>query len=105
MQLINTEIDIKFETDYSLQFLWAELAHIDVLIQRALRNSHLARQNSSDVYLGIHITEEKVDHLLESPLWSNWWLTKPFPNIGTVSHARGHFARVCALYRLLRYVI
>ncbi len=58
--------------ELSLAHLWAELARIDVLVQRAVFRWQLAGQDPSDRFRGLHITDAEAGLLLERPLGASW---------------------------------
>ncbi len=58
--------------DVSLQHLQAELAHIDILLQREIRRWRLAGQDPADTFRGLYVSDVEVDGLLARPLASNW---------------------------------
>lgn len=60
------------EDEVSLQHLYAELARIDVMIRREVWRWQLAGQDSSDVFRGLHISDELADALIARPLCENW---------------------------------
>jgi hypothetical protein len=60
------------DDDLSLAHLWAELARIDVLVQRAVVCWQMAGQDPADRFRGLHITDAEARLLLERPLGSSW---------------------------------
>jgi SpoVK/Ycf46/Vps4 family AAA+-type ATPase len=64
------------ETDnLSLAHLEAELARIDVLIQREVRRWQLAGQDPSDTFRGLRVSDDEALGLLERPFGASWGAT------------------------------
>ena len=61
--------------DLSLAHLQAELARLDVRIQREVRRWQLAGQDPTDSFRGLKITEQEVDGLLARPFGASWGQT------------------------------
>src|SRR5262245_1635474 len=62
-------------TDLSRDYLQAELARLDVRIQREVRRWQLAGQDPTDAFRGLKVTDEEVQGLLERPFGANWGQT------------------------------
>ena len=61
------------ETDnLSLAHLQAELARIDVLIQREVRRWQLAGQDPNDTFRGLRVSDDEALGLLERPFGASW---------------------------------
>ena len=58
--------------DLSLQHLQAELARIDVLIQRQVQRWQLAGQDPGDAFRGLYVSDDEVNGLLARPLGAAW---------------------------------
>ncbi len=56
----------------SLQYLQAEMARVDLLIQRAIRCWRAAGQDPTDNFRGLYVSDAEVDNLFTRPLGSNW---------------------------------
>jgi AAA+ superfamily predicted ATPase len=67
--------------DFSLQTLRAELARIDVLIQRAVRLWQIASQDPSDTFRGLYVSDAEAVHLMQRPFASNWGETVALPPV------------------------
>ncbi|HEY3475498.1 MAG TPA: hypothetical protein VGK56_12870, partial [Anaerolineales bacterium] len=65
--------------DISLQHLQAELARIDLLIQRAVRRWQLAGQDAADTFRGLYVSDTEAGLLLQHPFGSNWGATVVLP--------------------------
>src|SRR6185436_11996269 len=64
------------ETDnLSLAHLQAELARIDVLIQREVRRWQLAGQDPNDTFRGLRVSDDEALALLERPFGASWGAT------------------------------
>jgi pimeloyl-ACP methyl ester carboxylesterase len=64
------------ETDnLSLAHLQAELARIDVLIQREVRRWQLAGQDPNDTFRGLRVSDDEALGLLERPFGASWGAT------------------------------
>ena len=61
-----------YPEDISLQHLQAELARIDLLIQRAVRRWQLAGQDAADTFRGLYVSDAEAGLLLQRPFGSNW---------------------------------
>src|ERR1051325_2788865 len=61
--------------ELSLAHLQAELARIDVLIQRAVRRWQLAGQDPNDTFRGLRISDQEAVGLLERPFGASWGAT------------------------------
>src|SRR5260221_5066840 len=59
-------------TDLSLDHLQAELARLDVRIQREVRRWQLAGQDPTDTFRGLKVTDEEVQGLLARPFGTSW---------------------------------
>jgi len=59
--------------------LQAELACLDVLIQREVRRWQIAGQNPNDTFRGLHLTESEAQRLLARPLATSWGQTASLP--------------------------
>lgn len=60
------------DSDLSLQYLQAEIARIDVFIQRAVWCWRVAGQDPADNFRGLYVSDGEVDNLLARPMGSNW---------------------------------
>ncbi len=58
--------------DLALLHLQAELARIDVFIQRAVRRWQLAGQDPADAFRGLHVSDADANALLSRPFGSSW---------------------------------
>src|SRR5438045_7238692 len=58
--------------DLSLTHLQAELARLDVRIQREVRRWQLAGQDPTDTFRGLKVTDEEVQGLLARPFGTSW---------------------------------
>ena len=65
--------------DPSLKHLQAELARIDLLIQRQVRCWRLAGQDPADTFRGLYVSDAEVDGLLTRSLGGNWGQTITLP--------------------------
>ncbi len=65
--------------DLDLQYLYAELQHIDVLIQCEVRRWQLAGQNPQDDFRGLYLSDEQATALTERPLGRSWGQTVQLP--------------------------
>ena len=61
--------------DLSLAHVKAELARIDVLIERAVRRWQLAGQDPNDTFRGLRISDEEAVGLLGRPFGASWGAT------------------------------
>ncbi|MEP7359689.1 MAG: ATP-binding protein, partial [Anaerolineales bacterium] len=61
--------------DLSLAYLQAELARIDVLIQREVRRWQLAGQDPNDTFRGLRVSDEEAVGLLGRPFGASWGAT------------------------------
>ena len=66
-------------TDSSLAHLQAELARLDVLIQRQVRCWQLAGQDPTDAFRGLHLADSEAEALLARPFGHNWGETIILP--------------------------
>jgi hypothetical protein len=62
-------------TDLSLAHLQAELARLDVRIQREVRRWQLAGQDPTDTFRGLKISDEEAQGLLARPFGASWGQT------------------------------
>lgn len=62
------------------QYLQAELAYIDLLVQRAVRCWVLAGQDPNDDYRGLYVTQSEVEQLLAHPIGVSWGQTITLPD-------------------------
>jgi hypothetical protein len=69
------EPDLHLEFDLNLQFLRAELARLDVRLQRAVQCWQLAGQDPADAFRGLYVSDDEVQALLARPLGMNWGQT------------------------------
>ena len=60
------------EPDLSLQHLQAELARIDLFIQREVWRWQLTGQNPTDIYRGLYLSDADAEALLAHPLGTSW---------------------------------
>src|SRR5262245_58378959 len=67
------------QTDLSLQHLQAELARIDLLVQREVRRWQLAGQDPSDQFRGLRLSDDQVVALLDRPAGTSWGQTVELP--------------------------
>ncbi len=58
--------------DFNLQHFEAELARLDILIQRAIHHWRLAGQDPADNFRGLYIADAEIDQLFNRPLGHNW---------------------------------
>lgn len=77
MYMQNSKGDVSIEISLSLQHLQAELARIDLLIQRAVQSWQLAHQDPGDAFRGLYVSDEQAVALLRRPFGSNWGHTAP----------------------------
>ncbi len=63
------------DEDLSLAHLQAELARLDVRIQREVRRWQLAGQDPTDTFRGLKVTDQEVDGLLARPFGASWGQT------------------------------
>jgi ATP-dependent 26S proteasome regulatory subunit len=63
----------KAEADLSLQYLYAELSGLDILIRREVHRWQLAGQDPGDVFRGLYVSDEQAGALLSRPVATNWW--------------------------------
>ena len=63
------------DIDLSLAHLQAELARIDLRIQREVRRWQLAGQDPSDTFRGLKVTDQEVLGLLARPFGASWGQT------------------------------
>jgi hypothetical protein len=75
----NSSIEATRIADTSLDHLQAELARLDILIQRAVRCWQLAGQNLTDAFRGLYVSDAEADQLLQRPLASSWGETISLP--------------------------
>ncbi len=75
----DSTIPVSAELDLNLAHLQAELARIDVLIQREVRCWQLAGQDPADTFRGLYVSEAEVQSLLARPFSSNWGQTVTMP--------------------------
>jgi hypothetical protein len=61
------------EADLHLQYLYAELAWLDILIRREVHRWQLAGQDPGDVFRGLYVSDEQAAALLARPVATNWW--------------------------------
>jgi hypothetical protein len=61
--------------DLSLAHLQAELARIDVLIQREVRRWQLAGQDPNDTFRGLRVSDDEAVGLLNRPFGASWGAT------------------------------
>ena len=64
--------DRQEETDLSLKHLQAELAHIDILIQRQVKRWQLAGQSPEESFRGLYISDLEANRLVGRPFGTNW---------------------------------
>jgi hypothetical protein len=60
------------EIDPSLEHVQAELARLDLLIQREVRRWQLAGQDPSDTFRGLYVSDDEASALLARSFASNW---------------------------------
>ncbi len=65
------------QSQRSRQYLQAELARIDILIQREVRRWQLAGQNIDDNFRGLYVTDGDTNALLQRPFATSWGQTVP----------------------------
>ncbi|MBI1881073.1 MAG: ATP-binding protein, partial [Chloroflexi bacterium] len=58
--------------DLDLEYLQAELARVDLLIQREIRQWQLAGQDPADTFRGLYISDAEANALLARPLGWTW---------------------------------
>ena len=71
----NATSPVSIKPDLSLEHLQAELARIDVLIQREVRRWRLSGQDPTDSFRGLYVSDAEADGLLARPLGGNWGQT------------------------------
>jgi hypothetical protein len=67
------------EVDLDLAHLQAELARIDAVIRRQVRQWQLAGQDLGDAFRGLYTTHEQAEALLAQPLGGNWGALADLP--------------------------
>lgn len=98
-----SQIDINFfhndASAASLAHLQAELARIDITIQRQLRRWQVAGQNPHDAFRGLYISEIEVEGLLARPLGGNWGYQSDLTpgELGAFAQAENQAVRQAAL--------
>jgi ATP-dependent 26S proteasome regulatory subunit len=65
-------ISTQTQADISLEHLQAELARIEVLIQREALRWQLAGQDPADRFRGLHVTDAEAEMLLDRPPGTSW---------------------------------
>ncbi|HLO28826.1 MAG TPA: ATP-binding protein [Anaerolineales bacterium] len=65
--------------ELSVRHLQAELARIDLKLQRAVRRWQAAGQDPADAFRGLYVSDSEAVHLLQRPFGSNWGQTSPLP--------------------------
>jgi hypothetical protein len=68
------------EQDFTMRHLQAELARLDLLLQRMIRHWRLAGQDPTDSFRGLYVADAEVDQLLARPLSSNWGQMATLPD-------------------------
>ena len=63
------------KSDLSVEHLQAELARIDVLIQREVWRWQLAGQDPTDAFRGLHVSDVEAEMLLRRPFGASWGQT------------------------------
>ena len=63
------------KNDLSVEHLQAELARIDVLIQREVWRWQLAGQDPTDAFRGLHISDVEAEMMLRRPFGASWGQT------------------------------
>lgn len=63
------------EVSLNLEHLQAELNRIDQLIQRQVQRWQLAGRDSTDAFLGLHISDVEANNLLARPFATSWGQT------------------------------
>ena len=66
-------------TDLSLRHIQAELARIDIIVQRAVRRWQLAGQDTADAFRGLYVSDAEAAYLLQRQFGSNWGQTALLP--------------------------
>jgi hypothetical protein len=69
---MNVKSDRKSSADLSLKHLQAELARIDILIQRQVKRWQSAGQNQDDNFRGLYISDSDADKLVDRPFGTSW---------------------------------
>ena len=64
---------------FDLAYLEAELARIDVLLQREVHRWQVAGRDPADRFCGLYVSDADAVGLLERPLGSNWGRTVTLP--------------------------
>ncbi len=64
--------EIHNRTDLSLQHLEAELARIDLLLNRQIFRWQMANQDQSDIFRGLYVSDDEAHMLLQRPLGTTW---------------------------------
>jgi ATP-dependent 26S proteasome regulatory subunit len=64
--------NLPIDQDFSLKHLQAELARIDLMIQRQVQLWHAAGQDQTDAFRGLYVSDEQAWALLARPMCFNW---------------------------------
>ena len=62
-----------------LAHLEAELARIDILLDREVQRWKLAGQDANDAFRGLYVSDQDADRLLQLPLGTSWGQSAPLP--------------------------
>jgi hypothetical protein len=73
----SSEAEVNQPVDLNLQYLYAELAWLDILIRQAVHRWQLAGQDPGDAFRGLYISDDQAGALLSRPVAANWWHTTP----------------------------
>ena len=62
-----------------LAHLEAELARIDILLDREVQRWKLAGQDANDAFRGLYVSDQDAERLLQLPLGTSWGQSAPLP--------------------------
>ena len=68
----NTVLKNPVEIDLSFKHLLAELARIDLLLQRQIQRWQQAGQDPTDAFRGLYVSDQEAQALIARPVNSNW---------------------------------
>jgi ATP-dependent 26S proteasome regulatory subunit len=66
--------------DIHLAHLEAELARIDILLDREVQRWKLAGQDANDAFRGLYVSDDDAEKLLQLPLGTSWGQSAPLPH-------------------------
>jgi ATP-dependent 26S proteasome regulatory subunit len=72
-----TKLKNQIEFDLSLKHLLAELARIDLLLQRQIQRWQLAGQDPNDAFRGLYVSDQEAQALISRSVNSNWGYSVP----------------------------